>query len=211
MQTTPNVVQNDVRKATCLATDANIACVGGKNTSITLIQKGLPAQTFSSFRDEIICCACSAAFDLVVVGASSTLFLISASRRSITRVLTLEEVDPMLLEITSGWGFIVVYEVGAGAQYIEVLTVNGDFVRKVKLGGPIEAWSTWCSSDGFDYLIICPKQGKIRICEVFWLTFSYVPRAVYGANRVFYAPKLEIVFIGQIDGHILMIPHRLTA
>jgi hypothetical protein len=203
-------IQADIGKATCLAIDDQIVCIGGSNTSIALIQKGVTVQTFSSFRDRIFCCACNADFDLVVVGASSTLFLISTSRRSITRVITLEEVDPMLVEITKGWGFIVVYEVGLKSLFIEVLTVNGDFVRKVKLRDPIDSWSTWCSNDCFDYLIYYPKQGKIRICEVFWLNFSYVPQIVYGAKSVVYLPKLECIFVGQLDGHILMIPHKVS-
>jgi hypothetical protein len=202
-------VEGDVGKVSCLSTSGHIACIGWSDTSITLVQAGVAVQTFSSFRDHIHCSACSAAFDLVVVGASSTLFLISASRRSITRVLTLADVDPVLVEVTSGWGFIVVYEVGDGEMFVEVLTANGDFVRKVKLGAQISAWSTWCSADGFDYLVICPKHGKIRICEVFWLTFRFVQRPVYGANSVFYIPRLEAVFVGQPDGYVLMIPHRI--
>jgi hypothetical protein len=115
-----------------------------------------------------------------------------------------------LVEITKSWGFIVIYEVGSKSQFIEVLTVNGDFVRKVKLGITIDAWSTWCSNDGFDYLIIYPRQGKIRICEVFWLTFTYIQHTIFGAKSIFYLPKLECIFLGKSDGHVLMIPHRVS-
>jgi hypothetical protein len=208
MPLTPHPQQHDIGKIVCMSTSGEIGCLGLGDTSITLIENGTLVQSFSSFRDKILCCACRASFDLAVVGASLTLFLISVSRRSITRVISFSDINPILVEITRGWGFIVIYEVGAGAQFIEVLTVNGDSIRKLKLSGQIDAWSTWCSDEGFDHLIICQKSGRIMIYEVFWLTPCYLPISEYRVKSVWYLPRLGIVFVGQADGHVEMIPHR---
>jgi hypothetical protein len=160
-----------------------------------------------------LCSACGSAFDLVVVGAKpGSLFLISPSRQSITRVINLGDLNPLLVEITRGWWFIVVYEVRRQSEihFLEVFTVNGDLILKKEIPFQIECWSTWCSRDGFDYLVVSPVRGKLMTAEVFTLSFSScLQKALYGVKSAFYSPTLDIAFCGQSDGRILALPWDL--
>jgi hypothetical protein len=207
-----DVVCRDLDNVTCLSASRQLICVGRGDTSITVVRCG-QVQSFPSFRDKILCSACSSAFDLVVVGARpGSLFLISPSRQSITRVISLDDLDPILVEITKGWGFIVVYEVGrqSEGQSLEVFTVNGDLILKKNIPFQIECWSACCSPDGFDYLVISPVRGRLMTAEVFTLSFSScLSKALYGIKSAFYSPQLEIAFCGQSDGRIMALPWDL--
>jgi hypothetical protein len=212
----PEIIPADHGNVTCLSADKDIMCVGRSDTSFTLYQVPDPCRvlhSFPSFRDEIACCASSSAFDLVAVGAHpSTLFLVSVRHRSITRVIDLHGSKPVSLTITNGWGFIVLYTTQVVSDReipsVELFTVNGHLIRSVKLDFSIERWSTWVSRDGFDYVIVCPKSGKIRKCELFYLQFTSLPANSYGVKALFYSPSLELTLVDQGEGHILMLPFR---
>jgi hypothetical protein len=197
---------------TSLSGKCEYVCVGRSDTSIAIYKELKIVQTFPSFRNEIVCSAVSAAFDLAVVGArESTLFLISLSHRSITRVICLEKCNPVSVMVTQSWGFVIVHkrEIESNEEFIDLFTVNGDLIRTVKIGFQIDCWSTWKSFDGFDYLIIAPKSGRLRVCEVFWLVFHLLPQSTNGARAVFYCPVLEVIFFNQLDGQIMMIPYHI--
>jgi hypothetical protein len=197
--------------ATGLSGQDDLICLATTGTSITVCRDLEVLHIFPSFRDEIVCSAVSAAFDLVVVGArKSALFIISPSHRSMTRVIDLAGKNPVFVTITSGWGFIVVYAEQLGNGFIELFTVNGDFIRSVKVGFAVSCWSTWTSTDGFDYLIVAPESGALRVCEVFYLAFHLLPEMCSGARAVFYSVQLGVVFVNQPDGQILMIPYSVT-
>jgi hypothetical protein len=189
----------EVGVATCLSGDGELVCVGKADTAMCIARRAVVLETFPTFRSEVICSATSAAFDLVVVGARpSALFLAAPSHRSITRVLDLEDRNPVLVLITEGWRFIVVYEAGGPApdgHFIELFTVNGDLVRRVEVPYVIRNWSTSKSRPRFDYLAIVPAVGAIRVCEAFFLVFHLLPETSVGVKSVFYSPELELFFI----------------
>jgi hypothetical protein len=99
-------------------------------------------------------------------------------------------------------------EIETRAHFMELFTVNGDLIRKVKLSFEIDCWSTWAAT-GFDYLVIAPKTGRIRVCEVFYLVFHLLPEAPGGTRGIFYSPVSEVIYMNQEDGQILLIPYRL--
>jgi hypothetical protein len=194
-----------------LAANKEFICLGKIDTSITICKNLQVLETFPSFIDEIVCSAVSASYDLIVVGAhASSLFLISPSHRTITRVINLENRNPYRIEITEGWGFIVVYEkqILSKKKFIELFTVNGEFIRRTELDYSIRAWSSWKSKEGFDYLAISPKSGKLRVYEVFYLKCYLLNEICYGLQRVFYSESLSVLFANYDDGKILMIPFR---
>jgi hypothetical protein len=195
----------------CFAASRAHIIVGGSDTSITLYHATHAFEivaSFPSFRTAIACCAISARFDLAVVGArDSTVFLISLSRKTITSVLALENCNPDAIVITEGWGFIVLCEseIATGNRFVELMTVNGETIRKVPIDFEIRAWSSWKSSAGFDYLIVSPGSGKLRWCEVFYLDFNLIDEPGT-AESIFYAPQFRVIFAGQSDGRIEVIP-----
>jgi hypothetical protein len=207
-----DVAQLGTGMFTTLSGRSEYVCIGRNDTSIAIYRELKVVQTFPSFRHEIVCSAVSAAFDLAAVGAwDSTLFLISLSQRTITRVIPLGKCNPIGIIITRGWGFIVVHEreIESTEEFIELFTVNGDPIRKTKIGFEIDCWSSWKSRDGFDYLIIAPKSGRLRVCEVFWLVFHLLPQSANLSRAIFYCPALEIIFVNQLDGQIIMIPYHI--
>jgi hypothetical protein len=196
---------------TNLSGNKEYICIGRNDTSISIYKRCEKFHTFPSFRNEIVCSAVSAKFDLAVVGArESTLFLISPLHRTITRVIDMGPFNPVLIQITKAWGFIVVYEmeIETRVHFMELFTVNGDLIRKVKLSFEIDCWSAW-SATGFDYLVIAPKNGRIRVCEVFYLVFHLLSEAPGGTRAIFYSPVNEVIYINQEDGQILLIPYRV--
>jgi hypothetical protein len=200
----------------CFSGSGSYLCAGGSETSVTLFHASPSFEvvyTFPTFRDAVVCCTVNASFDLAVVGArDSTLFLIALSRRTITSVLNLEGYNPLSVLITDGWGFIVVYGLSLTSReaFIEVLTVNGEQIRKTKVNFEVQCWSTWKSRSGFDYLIVAPKRGQLRACEVFYLDFELIGLSTR-ADTIFYSPQFEVMFVGQMDGRILMIPFHFRA
>jgi hypothetical protein len=199
--------------AVSLSGEDELICLGTAGTAITICRDLEVLHTFPSFRDEIVCSAVSATFDLAVVGArKSALFLISPSHRTITRVIDLGTKTPRLVEITKGWGFILVYAEDSESREksMELFTVNGDLVRSVKIAFAVSCWSARTCHAGFDYLVVAPESGALRICEVFYLTFHLLPESCSGVRSVFYSLPLEIVFVNQADGQIFMIPYTVS-
>jgi hypothetical protein len=185
--------------------------VGRSDTGMTLCRNLEIQKTFPSFRDEIVCAAVSATYDLVVVGAhSSALFLISPSHQTITRVISLADRDPYMVEITQGWGFIVVYEKArqADTKYIELFTVNGEFIRRVEFAFAIRCWSVSTSIYGFDYLVVAAKDGRIYVAEAFYLNLEGVKRVSEDVQSIFYIESLRVIVVSQKDRPILLIPFR---
>jgi hypothetical protein len=119
-----------------LSGEDDLICLGTTGASITICKDLEGLHTLPSFRDQILCSAVSATFDFVVIGARKpALFIISPAHRTITRVFDLAIKNPKLVEFTKGWGFILVYpeEGETRERAIELFTVNGDFVRSVKI------------------------------------------------------------------------------
>jgi hypothetical protein len=75
---------------------------------------------------------------------------------------------PERMLVTDGWGFIVV----ATHDSIVVFDLNGRLVRKIKLTIKIVAWCAWKTLKGFDFLAIADDNGKVFVCEAFYLTFT---------------------------------------
>jgi hypothetical protein len=204
-----DISQKSTRIVTNLTANKEFICLGKIDTSITICKNLQVIETFPSFRDEIACSAVSASYDLIVVGAhASSLFLISPSHRTITRVINLGNRNPYRIEITEGWGFIVVYEkqILSKKKFIELFTVNGEFIRRVELDCSIRGWSSWKSKDGLDYLAVAPKSGNLRVYEVFYLKCCLLNETCYGVQSVFYSEALSVLFANYDNGKILMIP-----
>jgi hypothetical protein len=80
---------------------------------------------------------------------------------------------PLLVAVTSGWGFVVVHsmviEKGITSFFLSVYTVNGEFIRQRPIKSEITCWSHWTSSAGFDYFVAATSEGDICTFEAFYL------------------------------------------
>jgi hypothetical protein len=131
------------------------------------------------YHDEITCCNVNADFGLIASGTrDGFLVLSSLTRGANVRVVDLGGCRPYAVIITRGWGFVVVVstklEAGRLEHILSVYTMNGHFVRTRQLPGPLAAWTSWTSVDGFDWLIIAWDQGRLAYAEAAELEFTFV-------------------------------------
>jgi hypothetical protein len=181
-------------RSTVLGHSSEIICVSehkgwvataGKDAIVNLAAvNNLFAPLFSIplYRDQIMCCTLNADFGIVASGTrDGFLVLGSLNRGSTVRVIDLLGCRPYALLITNAWGFIVVaatkLEAGRLEHVLMVFNVNGEFVRKCGLEHTMAVWTTWSSPDGFDYMGIASDQGKVSVCEAFWLNLRTVKLA----------------------------------
>ena len=79
---------------------------------------------------------------------------------------------PSLIAITCSWGFIVSCGTTRGRSYIEVHTINGDFVRSSLTNEIVTSMSSYSTNKGFDYMIFGCESGSVYITDTFYLTFD---------------------------------------
>ena len=136
-----------------------------------------PIYSMPLYRDEITCCAVSASFQLIVAGTrDGYLVLSSMNRGSIDHVIDLGGCRPYAVSITESWGFIVVcatkLDCGKVEHILHVYNVNGTLIRKKPIAHQMNAWTTWSSQDGFDFMMIATEKGKLFWFEVYYLNFT---------------------------------------
>ena len=210
-------VYQELGKIWCISGHREFIIAGGKDASINLYRSRAPfdlLQSFPSFHDEIICCDINSSFDLAVACTKDkNLFFISPSRETVNRVVPLEDRTPLMILITPGWGFVVVYEEERSAsktsRFIELFTVNGERIRIVDINFRIDTWTCWKSTSGFDYLMILCKNRELRACEVFYLDFVDVDRRIDSVQSICYSPIHEVAFVAQ-SSHITMLPYQFA-
>lgn len=136
---------------------------------------------FRSYRGCVVCSAISSTYKVHVTGTSDgILVLTSLATMEQSRVIDLEGRQPLFIEITPAWGFILVCgtrsENGRLVYYLIVYTLNGKKVNEAPLSvaGPITRYTTFASDRGFDYFAYMSKT-KLVICEVFFLDQCPIP------------------------------------
>jgi hypothetical protein len=162
------------------------------------------------YRSEPVCCAVSGEFHVAVTGTKDGAILISdLTTRVITHVIELGAVLPVQILVSDSFGFVVVFAQGKGENWIFVLTVNGEFVRKCAVPGKISVWTTWKSTDGFDFIAFALEENqKIFTCEVFLLDVTFL--GAYGKSKIValtYLPNHHVFLIGSYDGEVRILYH----
>jgi hypothetical protein len=166
---------NQISAVTCLAASDSLLVAGGRDTVTNVWEvSGAPLFSIASYRDEIVCVAAAQQFGIIANSTrDGSVIMMSAANGSIARVIELAPAYAILVEITAGWGFVVVHTTvtrnGIGEFYVEVYTVNGEFIRRRQIGFGIRVWRHWVSRDGFDYMVALSEAGDLYAFEVFWL------------------------------------------
>jgi WD40 repeat protein len=147
-----------------------------------------PLFSIPLYRDEITCLTLNADFKVIASGTrDGFLVLSSLNRGSTVHVVDLQSCRPYSVLITNSWGFVVVCSTKLKAGRLEhilmVYNVNGMFLRSKVLPGAMKAWTTWSSTDGFDFLVLATEQGKVFACEVFWLDLKHV-KGFHGKSQI---------------------------
>jgi hypothetical protein len=114
----------------------------------------------------------SSLFHTVLCGCERTLHLYSLTSHSPLRSITWDSGTPVKLLITPAWGFIVVcteeLHKDGSLFWMLVYSINGFFIRRVKLEMKIVAWVAWKSRLGFDYLAFADSRNQVFVVEVYY-------------------------------------------
>lgn len=208
-------VVNHVGKINCIAADSNLIATGGSDTITNIYSTEDPIRllyNIQSFRDEIVSVAVNSTFNVVVSGTrDGSIFIISISKGIITKTIDIEGRYPNDIIITKSWGFIVIFETelvaGQIYNFIEVYTINGDFIRKKQVSFSILCWMTYISSDGFDYLLVSDQKGKIIGFEAFYINVKTIFRCQTSITLIWYSKDYKIVSAVAKDGTVFFIPY----
>jgi hypothetical protein len=84
---------------------------------------------------------------------------------------------------------------------LSVYTTNGRCVRSRLLHGPLAAWASWTSEDGFDWIVIADEKGALEYAEVELLDFAEVKACGV-------APPVMAVRYTPLEGGIVAVSGR---
>ena len=168
--------------------------------------------SFKCYRDSITCSFISNDFHIHVAGTrDGALVLTSLKTGKTTHVIELGNAVPTRVLVTPSWGFIVVDVKqkiqGFVKHFLDLYTINGDFIRKTELEATsIIQWTTWSSHCGFDYIAFITDNLVVFTMEAFYMTprrlsSSLIRRPI----GIFYSEKLSALLTVENDGRLSVI------
>lgn len=175
-----------------------------------------PVFTVPAFTNQIQCCGIDSDYHMIVCGMrNGSLLLCSLSDGSIVKIIDLEGCRPRAILITKAWGFIMVYMTritdGQLTHHISLYSVNGDFIRTVELQFPMAAWSTYKSSDGFDYIVMVDSESNVYHFEAYYLNlghpFHKLGDPIIGTSFI---KDASIAILLTANGRAIFLPCRVT-
>jgi hypothetical protein len=165
-----------IGRVNCMASGGEWIASGGTDTTTNIWSMPSPSTPFYSVttsRDEVVACAVGENFGIVASATrDGSIFLIVIGTGATAHVLSIKE-TPVLLMVTPGWGFVLVHStkiVDAIAHfYLTLFSINGDLIRKCEIPFGLQAWTTWESRKGFDYVAAIGSDGDLVVFEAFFL------------------------------------------
>jgi hypothetical protein len=207
-----NTAFGELANVTCIAVDGEYVAAVSDRASLNLVGPRLK-YTIPFFGDAITCCAVSKAFEIAVCGTiwgNLVICELFDGQKSVTVELP-DGYHPVKVMITAAWGFIVTYAENSGTEgenRLFIHTVNGKLARSQAIGFSVEAWCTWSSTAGFDYMLIGDEKGRIFGMETFWLEVKEpMYRCYEKVVSVFYRTMLGLAVLVLRDGHVIIVPY----
>ena len=211
----------------CIASSENFLVSGGSDTTINVFNNSSQStnsnsstplvngvshlKTIPSFRSEITCCDINEKFGTIACGTKDgSILLIDTATLVTTMAIDIAPEVPIMIKVTLGWGFIVVYSTreheGRIVPSLSVYDINGQFIRKKKISSPISLWTTYVSIDGFDYIACANDAGGISLFEVFFLNIedSGVPRNSARVIGLKYSVYNDILIAVRENGTVFL-------
>ena len=166
---------------TCLCSSGDLIVSGGSDTSTHVLSPKLEnVFTFSSYSDEISCCAACQEFKVIVSATKhGTIYIIDSRRNQVFKVLHISNEEehnfaiPKQVVITKGWGFIIIYYTksvnGEEKHFITTYTINGEKRSDFEIDFPVSYMTSLTSYQGFDYILLGSEvSGMIYSFEAFF-------------------------------------------
>jgi hypothetical protein len=158
------------RSAAILAAscDGEWLATANDDARVLVLEGGRLRVEIPTFTSRIVAVGLSVRWQLLVLAAAEGLFLYNLAGNFVRMVQCTRR--PVAVLVTGGWGFILVYGVcNEGRHWLQLLTVNGDFVREVELSATVGFWTSTTSRDGFDFVSLSFDNGEFFRFEAFWL------------------------------------------
>jgi hypothetical protein len=196
-----------------LAVTGDWTAVGDRDSAFALYNRHELQFLIPIFTSSVRCCAIRPDFQLTVCGTRDcSLIFCSMNRGYVTRIIQLGDLNPILVAITHGWGFICVYarQVKEGVlKHILVLyTVNGDVIRQTEIPSAVQAWTTFKDADGFDYIVLALTDLNCYLFEAFYLDLGDPIHSIKSAAVVVsYFLEIQMLVIVSVDGLIDFVPY----
>lgn len=201
-----------IGRVNCISSDKRNIATGGSDSLIQIWDivkeprevKFENPRTIRSFRGQILCVSVSSEYHVTVAGCSDgSIFVVSTENGSVRRVIELpKNAKPRKLLVTKEWGFILVYASISSEDWIYLFTINGEEIRKRKLECPVSAWTTWSSTDGFDYVLMSDIQGRIHKFEAFYCDIGKHIETIKSVLALHYDKFKGVAVILSSDGDI---------
>jgi WD40 repeat protein len=159
--------------------------------------------------ERALCVGVSGQFSFCVCGtADKRLLLCDLLNGRTQHVIDLCQLTPKKLLVTKTWGFVLVLaQEGRKKQWVLLYSNNGELIKQKKLDVALKAWTTFKSSDGFDYVVAADHDGGLHVIEAFFLDFG---RPVYEMKKtisaVFYSIRARAILAVGDDGTISLVP-----
>ena len=122
-----------------------------------------------------------------------------------------DKIIPIDILVTKAWGFIVTYaksiKKGKVLYYLFLHTINGRFVRYIKLPSAISCWCTFSTYSDFDYISMAMDQGKIVCFEAFYLSLGKpIYRCYKHIAAIDYIKDMNKIVLVKSDGELIFCP-----
>jgi hypothetical protein len=181
-------LQNLSGRASVVSSDNGIIAIVVDDATLVVINPNTRF-TIPFYGEVICCCAVSETFKIAVCGTiAGHLVIISVYNGTKVNVVDLQGLQPILVAISPGWGFIVAHGISQNRErFLTVHSVNGKFIRKVRIPFRIRSWCCWSSRESFDYLVMGSDDGKVFVTEVFYCD---IKEAIHRGN----SPVLALTY-----------------
>lgn len=208
----PTVIASDVighlGRTTSIAASGNYVVTGGTDSSLRIYNDGVLERVIPTLHDSVECVAVSHHFSAVACGCRDGCVLIyELTNGQKIREINLRGLVAKRVLISEAWGFVLVYaarENGTGC--FDIYSINGDFIRRRPVSFRVSCWTVFQSNDGFDYVIVADKQGKVYLFEAFYLDISApVYESSAEVTSLFYLLGARCI-LAITDGAALVIP-----
>jgi hypothetical protein len=168
-----------------------------------------PKRMIPYLREETTCCAISTEFHVLIIGSECDLMFHSVPHDSAVKVVGCHGLQPSLVVVTPGWGFVVLVATSLddASDWLLVYSVNGTFVRKAKAPASVKKITAWKAPDGFDFIAFITEKGRVYICDAFLLDIPAKPKfkAPAAVVEFLFFPELQTLAMLTMTGVIMSV------
>lgn len=199
-----HILKDVIPSKMCICNQFSVCSVG---THVEVIHKKNTLEV-PFYGEDVTCLSASQDFRVFVAGTKNCrLIMCSLFEGTKTRTMSLGDCRPLLTTITPSMGYIVTYANECANHYVFVHDINGNLVKKKKIGVEIFTWYTFSSEKSFDYILFANKRGDLYLFDPFLVDIDeYFIRCAGEISSIHYSVFNRVVIAVLKRGNIEVIP-----